>query len=108
MIVSGNVFLTCLWAYVLRNELHLQGDPKSNDELKSEPKAPKLGETDTQMIEQLPQVETIGMIMFFHWIHLPSLHLIIERENTDYSCSSPRKLKYDTRHRNLMCSQIKH
>ncbi|XP_014500995.1 CHD3-type chromatin-remodeling factor PICKLE isoform X4 [Vigna radiata var. radiata] len=36
------------------------GDPKSNDELKSEPKAPKLGETDTQMIEQLPQVETIA------------------------------------------------
>ncbi|BAT78110.1 CHD3-type chromatin-remodeling factor [Vigna angularis] len=36
------------------------GDPKSNDELKSEPKAPKLGETDTQMIDQLPQVETIA------------------------------------------------
>ncbi|XP_047157571.1 CHD3-type chromatin-remodeling factor PICKLE isoform X2 [Vigna umbellata] len=36
------------------------GDPKSNDELKSESKAPKLGETDTQMIDQLPQVETIA------------------------------------------------
>ncbi|XP_027904599.1 CHD3-type chromatin-remodeling factor PICKLE isoform X2 [Vigna unguiculata] len=36
------------------------GDPKSNDELKSEPKAPKLVETDTQMIDQLPQVETIA------------------------------------------------
>lgn len=70
MIVSEIVFSACLWSYVLRNELYLQGDPKSNDELKSEPKAPKLVETDTQMIDQLPQVETIGIILCsFHWIH---------------------------------------
>ncbi|KAK8465456.1 hypothetical protein PHAVU_009G088700 [Phaseolus vulgaris] len=36
------------------------GDPKSNDELKSESKAPKLRENESQIIDQLPQVETIA------------------------------------------------
>ena len=61
------------WLTFLTHELYLQGDPKANEvtneELKSETKATnfpgdKLGDTDTQMIDQLPQVQTIGMILF--------------------------------------------
>lgn len=89
MIVFENVFLTCLWAYILTREHYLQGDPKSNDELKSESKAPKLRENESQIIDQLPQVETIGMILFLFigYIlsrldkHLPSLHQIMERKS---------------------------
>ena len=53
-------------------ELCFQGDPKANEvtneELKSEPKATnfpsyKLGDTDTQMIDQLPHVKAIGTIL---------------------------------------------
>lgn len=45
-----------------------KGDPKANEELKSEPKATnfpsyKLGDTDAQMIDQLSQAEAIGMIL---------------------------------------------
>jgi chromodomain-helicase-DNA-binding protein 4 len=52
----------------------LQGDPKAgevtNEELKSEPKPTtipsyKSVDTDTQMIDQLPQVGPIGMILLF-------------------------------------------
>jgi len=89
MLVSENVFLTCLWAYILTHELYLQGDPKSNDELKSEPKAPKLEENESQINDQLPQVEKIGMILFLFIEymlsrldkHLPSLHQIMERKS---------------------------
>jgi len=53
-------------------ELCLQGDPKAgevtNEEVKSEPKSTTIPsyisvDTDTQMIDQLPQVEIIGMIL---------------------------------------------
>ena len=56
------------------HELCLQGHPKANEvtneQLKSEPKAEnflsyKSRDTDTQMIDQLPQVEKIGTILFW-------------------------------------------
>lgn len=79
------------------HELFLQGDPKANEvtneQLKSEPKAAnfpsyKSRDTDTQMIDQLPQVEKIGIILLLFSNNLfldhydqtaavPSLYLIM-------------------------------
>lgn len=69
------------WLTFLSHELYLQGDPKANEvtneELKSETKATnfpsdKLGDSDTKMIDQLPQVETIGMILFLFSVYFVS------------------------------------
>lgn len=70
----ARLYLISLWADISPHELSLQGDPKANEvtneELKSECKTTttpsyKLGDTDTQMIDRLPEVETIGMNRIF-------------------------------------------